>query len=224
MKKVLLIVLIFFCLGISQIQGQIFKAQLIAGANVTQVDGDEVYGFKKWGGNFGLGVIFPVSKNKKWMVSLETIYNQKGAIQRRTSVDTFPEPWKYRLFLDYVETPVMLHIEDKDSWTLGLGFSWGRLIGIKEYENGKIVDSTTTTSGVYARSDWNFLADVRFRIWRQLKFNFRWAYSLVPIRDRYFIKTDHSRNQYNSMMTIRLIYVINEKKEIKRKKDKVIEP
>jgi hypothetical protein len=155
------------------------------------------------------------------MISLETLYNQKGAAQRKTLTDTFPQSWKYRLFLDYLDVPVMIHVEGKDTWTLGFGFSWGRLVGVKEYENGLRVDSTNLLSNVYNRSDWNFLADVRFRIWRQLKFNFRYAYSFVPIRNRYFVKTDHARNQYNSMLTLRLIYVINEKKETRKSKPKV---
>ena len=221
MKKIIVTLSLLICFGYNTVNGQIFKAQFIAGVNATQVDGDEVYGYKKWGANLGLGVIFPISKNKKWMISLETLYNQKGSFQRKTLTDTFPQPWKYRLFLDYLDVPVMIHVEGKDTWTLGLGFSWGRLVGVKEYENGLRVDSTNLLSNVYNRSDWNFLADVRFRIWRQLKFNFRYAYSFVPIRNRYFAKTDHSRNQYNSMLTLRLIYVINEKKETRKSKPKV---
>lgn len=199
-----------------------FKAQIIGGINATQVDGDEVYGFHKAGGNFGLGVIFPINKKKQWLVSLETIYNQKGASEGKSAIDTFAGDYKYRLFLDYVETPVMIHFEDKGGWTFGLGFSWGRLVGLKEYENGSRVNTTTTTSTVYAHSDWNFLADVRFRIYKQLKFNFRYAYSIVPIRERTFYKNNgisilNVRNQYNSILTFRLIYVINEKKTEVRK-------
>lgn len=217
-------------MGISETKtdAQIFKAEIISGINFSQVDGDEVYGYKKMGANLGLGVIFPISKNKKWLVSLETIYNQKGATARKTAVDTFPQPWKYRLFLDYVEAPIMIHLEDKESWTIGLGFSWGRLVGAKEYENGVRVDSTTPQSSVYAHNDWNILADIRFRIYRGLKFNFRYAYSLIPIRERFFTKTTivegpHWRNQYNNMLTFRLIYVINEKKVAKRKTKETIE-
>jgi len=221
MKKHIITLLVFVCFSLSSVDAQIFKGQIIAGTNFSQVDGDEVYGYKKLGANVGLGVVFPISKNKRWLISLETLYNQKGAFAKRTAVDTFPERWKYRLFLDYLETPVMIHYEDKGGFTFGLGFSWGRLTSVKEYENGQYVPSTTTLSKTYTRSDVNFLADVRFRIYRGLKFNFRYAYSVMPIRDRYFAKTNHSRLQYNNMLTVRLIYVINEKKQAKRKvKDK----
>ncbi len=224
MKKQLLIIALFLIIGTTN--AQIFKAQVITGINISQVDGDEVYGYKKLGANVGLGVIFPVEKTKKWLVSVETLYNQKGAIAKKTAVDNFPQKWKYRLFLDYVETPFMMHYEDRGGFTAGIGFSWGRAIGVKEYENGTLVPTTTTTSGTYERSDWNFLADVRFKIYRQLKFNFRYAYSIVPIRERYFTKglNPHWRNQYNNMLTFRLIYVINDGKQLKRTpKDKSAE-
>ncbi len=222
MKKYILILSILIGFLLNNVHGQIFKAQIIGGINATQVDGDEVYGFHKAGGNLGLGVMFPIVKNKRLLVSLETIYNQKGASEKKSAVDTFSGNYKYRLFLDYVEAPVMIHYEDKGGWTFGLGFSWGRLVGLKEYENGVRVDSATTTSTVYAHSDWNFLADVRFRIYKQLKFNFRYAYSIVPIRERYYSKssafvTPHWRSQYNSMLTFRLIYVINERQTEQRK-------
>lgn len=222
MKKYIITLLAFTCFTLNSVDAQIFKGQIIAGMNFSQVDGDEVYGYKKVGGNIGLGVIFPVSKNKRWLISLETLYNQKGAVERRSVVDTFPEQWKYRLFLDYLETPVMIHYEDKGGFTFGAGFSWGRLVSVKEYENGKYVPTTTTMSKTYARSDVDFLADVRFRIYRGLKFNFRYAYSLIPIRERDFSKnnglyTTNVRQQYNNMLTFRLVYVINEKKQAKRK-------
>ncbi len=214
--------LVLFFVAINPTNAQIFKGQIIGGVNISQVDGDEVYGYKKVGANIGLGVIFPIEKSKKWLVSIETLYNQKGSMAKKTAVDTFPQKWKYRLFLDYVETPFMLHYEDKGGFTFGLGFSWGRAIGVKEYENGSLVSTTTTTSGTYERSDWNVLADVRFKIYHQWKFNFRYAYSVIPIRERSFEKgnvlsAQHWRKQYHNMLTFRVIYVINDRKYEKKK-------
>ncbi len=217
MKKSLFIVLILITSFYFNVCAQVFKAQIIAGTNISQVDGDEVYGYKRWGGNAGLGVIFPISKNKKWMISTELLYSQKGSQQSKTAVDTFETGWKYRLFLDYLEVPVMIHLEDKETWTFGLGLSWARMINVKEYMNGDRVQSTTITNNPYKRDDFNILVDVRFRIWQQLKFNFRYAYSLVPIRENVvYQKVDKIRNQYNNLLTFRLIYIINEKKEARK--------
>lgn len=189
--------------------GQIIKGVAIAGFNTTQVDGDEVFGFHKYGWNVGASAIIPLSK--KWMVGLENIYNQKGSLQRVQFTDSIKNG-AYRLNLDYVEVPVLVFFEDKETMTFGTGLSWGRLINVKEYENGNRVE-TTTLKGPYSRNDWNFLVDVRFRVYKRIKFNFRYAYSIARIRERHysnFYLGEWDRKQYNNMLTFRLLYYINE--------------
>jgi hypothetical protein len=59
------------------------------------------------------------------------------------------------------------------------------------------------------------LADLRFRLWEGLKLNLRYQYSMVKIRTRDFenLQGDTwTRDQFNNVITIRLIYVFNEKK------------
>ena len=62
------------------LNAQRFKGAIMGGMNISQVDGDEVYGYKKVGGHFGLAAILPVKK--KWDITLETVYNQKGAREK----------------------------------------------------------------------------------------------------------------------------------------------
>ncbi len=58
------------------------------------------------------------------------------------------------------------------------------------------------------------LVDLQIRIWQRLKFNFRYEYSMVPIRKRTFYNRydteTFDRKQYNNVLTFRLVYVINE--------------
>lgn len=191
-------------------EAQRIKGELIFGMNTTQIDGDEVYGFHKYGLNMGVGGILPLSK--RWSISVETIFNQKGSYQKESiEIDTLPTPY-YNIRLNYLDIPVMIHYEDKGGLIFGAGFSWGRTVGIEEVEHGKKVE-TTTLAGPYKREDVNALADIRFKIWKKLKFNFRYAYSVFPIRTRVFTNTINQsweRTQYNSMLTFRLIYVFNE--------------
>ena len=194
--------LLFICNS----NAQVIRGAVIAGGSLTQVDGDEVYGWKKIGLNIGAAAIIPFGD--KWSVSLENIYNQKGSYQKPTL--SGPETGEYKLILDYVEIPLMVHFTDKDYITAGIGLSWGRLINIKEYEHGNRIE-TTTLDGPYKREDWNILIDIRIPIYQRLKFNFRYAYSMVKIRSRYFIKTDETRDQFNTLLTFRLIYIFNEK-------------
>ncbi len=194
---------------------QQFKGYGVTGFNLTQVDGDECFGYKKIGLNLGVGVVMPFKK--KWSVSLENAYTQKGAYQSPQYSDS--ASGEYRLLLNYVEVPLMLHFEDKETMTFGAGFSWARLVDVKEYEHGNRV-AETTLKGPYDRSDWNFIGDIRFRIYKQLKFNFRYSYSLNKIRTRTFTTSQETwtRKQFNNVLTFRLIYMFNEKQPVKKKK------
>ena len=112
----------------------------------------------------------------------------------------------------------MVHYTDKDIITAGVGFSYGRLVNVKEWEHGRLIETTTLNTGPYDRTDFNILADIRFRIYKRFKFNIRYAYSLAKIRTRdfYDIFGDYvnTRKQYNNLITFRLIYVFNEKPRV----------
>lgn len=212
--------LIILLSAFQTLNAQRIKGELILGMNTTQIDGDEVYGFHKYGFNVGVGAILPFSKH--WSLSVETILNQKGAYQNASiEGDTLPTPY-YNIRINYLEVPVMIHYEDRETMTAGLGFSWGRSVGIEEIEHGTKVPSTTL-AGPYKRDDVNVLVDFRFRIWEKLKFNFRYAYSVLPIRTRTFtnsIGQTWERTQYNSLLTVRLIYVFNEAPDLTKKEKK----
>ncbi len=219
--KIYCLIIILLIILTNTSKSQIFKAELISGLNITQVEGDEVYGFKKWGSNVGLGVIIPFSKNKKWQLSTEILYVQKGAQERKSYTDTFPEAWKYRLFIDYLEVPLIIHLEDRETWTFGLGASWSRMVNVKEYINGKRIEETNLVSNPFKKDDFNAIFDLRFRIWKRLNFNFRYAYSITPIRKVYYPKIDTTRKMYNNILTFRLIYLINEKKDYRKSKKNI---
>jgi hypothetical protein len=211
MTKLLKIFLVaFFLLVVTlNVDAQFIKGALIFGTNISQIDGDEVYGFKKIGFNIGASAIVPFSN--KWAISIENIYSQKGAYQKPQYADSISG--EYRIKLNYVEVPVLVHYTDKNIFTVGAGLSWGRLVKVDEWEHGNKTN-TSLSSGTYSQNDINILADLRFRIWKKLKFNIRYAYSIPKIRTR-----EHSdlsgdtwiRKQYNNLVSFRLIYVFNER-------------
>ena len=115
-------------------QAQIVKGEVFAGVNFTQVDGDECYGFRKFGVHAGAGALIPVTK---WMdIGLEVLYNQKGARKRDTLSSSSTFAMTYKLNLDYVEVPLMVYFTDKNRYSLGVGVSYGRLVRLVEEENG----------------------------------------------------------------------------------------
>lgn len=202
---------------------QQFKGAVMGGMNISQVDGDEVYGYHRVGAHIGLGAILPL---KKWDITLETVFNQKGAYegpQYQDSVFGTVINGKYDLRLNYVEIPVLAHYTDRDLLTFGVGFSYGRLVSSKEIEhNGALPPYSDTVA--FIKNDYSVLVDFQIRVWQRLKFNIRYSYSMAPIRERTFhdLYSDNtfSRKQYNNMLTFRLVYVFNEQvPERTKKKD-----
>jgi len=183
------------------------------GTNLSQVDGDEVVGFKKFGINASAIAIMPFKK--RWAISIEASFSQKGAYEK------YPRNYQadklypyYNLRLNYAEVPVLLHFTDKGFLTAGLGLSWGRLVGVKEIEWGKQTD-LSLYSGDYARNDLNGIFDLRIPIYKKLKFNFRYSYSFMVIRNRTYTNIagdTWTRKQYNNILTFRIYYIFNEPK------------
>ncbi len=197
-------------LGTGCLYAQVIKGAAIAGMNLSQVDGDEIYGFNKVGINLGVAAIVPFAD--QWEASIETIFTQKGSYQGPHYNDSLTG--EYRLRINYLEVPVLVHFNDKNKVIFGAGFSWGRLVHVEEYEHGNRVESTKLNSGPYSKNDYNAMVDLRFRIYKQLKFNVRYAYSLKKIRTRVykhpFSNDSWTRNQFNNFWTFRLIYIFNE--------------
>jgi hypothetical protein len=213
-------------MGISE--AQVFKGEIIGGANISQVDGDYMAGYRKWGAHVGIGVMFPFhfKKNegiKPWALSMEILYSQKGARQRNfskgddTSLAISSVKFTYLLKLDYVSIPFLLHYNDKDRWMFALGFAYNRMIRLHEMEFDVV--QTYDTVKRFRPDDFTVLADVRIRIWQQLKFGVRFEYSMASLRKRYFYSTPYSnykegnREQYNNSLSFYLVYMLNEKKQ-----------
>lgn len=190
---------------------QIFKGEVIGGFNLSQVDGDETFGFRKLGWHGGVGIVAPVYKN--WSLSLETLYTQKGSKLRPQFNDSLDG--SYRLYLNYVEVPFMIQYTDKNIVSAGAGVSWGRLVGVDEFRNGYRVDSVTLQSGVFDRDDWMAFGDVRVRVYKNLIMNLRYSYSLDKIATRLIVDSEtgrpNERDFKNNLWTLRLVYMINEK-------------
>ncbi|MCF8369793.1 MAG: PorT family protein [Bacteroidales bacterium] len=218
----LYIVLLIFFIGISTniVRGQRIHGAVIGGINLSQVDGDEIYGFSKLGFNAGLAAIVPVQNS--FIFSIETVFNQKGSFQsdKYSSFDSLGNELtgQYKLMLNYLEVPVLFLYNDKDVITAGGGFSFGRLIDVQETEHGRKIESTSLNTGPYERNDFNILADIRFRIFKKTNLNLRYAYSMNKIRTRDFYdlqgRLTATRKQYNNVISLRLVYMFNEKPPI----------
>lgn len=116
------------------LHAQIIKGELFAGANVSQVAGDECYRYRKMGIHAGAGALIPITSFMD--IGLEVLFNQKGAY-KGDSINPHLGLFtgRYNLRLNYAEVPVMIYLTDKDRYSIGLGVSYGRVVGIQEYIN-----------------------------------------------------------------------------------------
>lgn len=204
---ILLLMLMPFLAGAQRVLGA-----FSLGMNITQVDGDEFYGFHKVGLNVGPQVILPFGKNKNFSVSMELLYSQKGSVHRGSSDTT-----NFRMELDYVEIPVIVKFTDKKVVSGGIGFSYGQLVNYRETQNS-FFDTLFTYQSSLANNDISVIADVQFRIWSRLWGNVRYQYSLRSLRTvlvddpRYYPRNPYTREQYNNVISFRLTWVFNQPK------------
>jgi hypothetical protein len=228
-------IIFFFLLTIllvKPVHSQRIYGALSAGMNLSQVDGDEKYGFKHIGLNIGPSVILPLGKQKKFSITMELLFSQLGSYQHSeytndTLVDTAQAGYYdgYKLNLTYVQIPVLFHFTDKNIIAAGAGFLYGQLVGVKEWEDyndGRGMARTESNlQSPYTKSDFQVVADVRIRLWQRLWINARYSYSMFPIRTREFVNPfthdTWTRKQYNNVITLRLTYIFNEPLPLKGK-------
>lgn len=125
--------LIVFC---NPLKAQMFKGEVFAGGSISQVDGDECYGYERINGQAGVGILWSVL-DEDWLdLSLELLYNPKGALRADTlKYNSGSFYGLYDLKLNYVEIPLMVYLTDKHRYSVGLGLSYGRLVRLSEKIN-----------------------------------------------------------------------------------------
>jgi hypothetical protein len=186
-----------------------FYAGPIIGANFSQIDGDNYAGYNKIGFNAG-GILYAHLANKV-AVSMEILYSQKGArstISKEAANRTFIIN-KYKATLSYAEVPIQLCFFDKRKSHFGAGFSYSQLIAGEE-----TADVTPTIAKPnfenypFKKMDVNLVLGGNLHLYKGFFLNFRFQYSLIPIRDNANVAPGFGRaQQFSNMYTLRLMYL-----------------
>lgn len=200
----------------------------VIGLNASQIEGDNLKGFKHFGFTAGLGAIVPISSNENWQVSIETTVSQRGVRETSRTVET---PYNITgLTLNYVDIPVVLHYLDPHGKMLfGIGLSYSRLVqqphGTLSFNPSYFVPDTSDMS--FLRNDIMAVADFRFTIWRSLRLNFRVGYSILPIKKDWVftqyrnssgaLPITESRDCYNFVISTRLLWQFEEQHNYRSK-------
>jgi hypothetical protein len=216
-KSLKYIFVLLFFLIVSPASAQLFKGYAAFGLNLSKVEGDRVnngmFAFNKPGINIGPGVMLDLKKN--FSLSMEVLFSQKGALRRKGDPDSAQPAYLTRL--DYAEIPILVHYTDKGKYTFGTGISYSRLMNLKWVVNGNTL-SNSVNDGYFAENNIDWIADFMLKVWKGLKFNFRYSYSLKTIwsgEEDELLETIggevQDMNQRNSMITFRLVWVFNER-------------
>jgi len=107
-----------------------FGAGIVAGVNVSQIDGDLFTGFNKVG--FRGGLESAIYINKRLDIVLGLLYVQKGSKTDSNLNFTGDIPPNTEINLDYMEVPFLLSLkfgkEGRNGYALETGFSYARLV------------------------------------------------------------------------------------------------
>lgn len=177
-----------------------FKAALIAGANASQIDGDNLAGYHKWGFNGGAKAYAMI--NDKLSVSVELLFAQKGS--RSTKFEVNPDS-AVNVTINYAEIPLMLNYHDQGRAIFSIGASYARTLDYR-YKKGDL--NTTAESPAILNRDISFLAGVTFIIRKKFGVNLRYNYSLAPIGYNQFSKLKDNK-MLNGAISLRAMFFFN---------------
>ncbi len=204
MKKIIILFL-FVIVPLWSIS-QNFDGGIFAGLTTTQVDGDRFSGYNKAGMLFGGFVKNKLSKTLG--AQLEIKYIQKGS--RKEIKPDKGDYTYYKMKLSYAEVPVLLNYYYKDKFIIEAGLAVGYLIS--SYEEGSqdgstVVEIYPDDSRPFKNIELSGLAGMNYLISENFIANFRFSYSIFPIRDHPGNQTYYfDRGQYNNLLSFALYY------------------
>lgn len=113
---------------------QLFVGYVAGGMNISQIGGDRIAGYRKVGGNAGVGTFImykPFFSN-----SIEIAYSMRGA--QSTFKNNNPMSFKKFVF-DYVEIPVLFNYHEEKIAIFQAGFTLGRLVRYDLYDPNSLL-------------------------------------------------------------------------------------
>jgi hypothetical protein len=185
-----------------------FFGGLVFGTNFSQVDGDTYSGYNKVGINTGGIVYARLSGNVG--ASMEFNYTQKGshAISNSASAALGTYFSEYRLKLNYIEIPFILHILTDRKLHYEAGVSYAQLLNFNESlysDPGVVIDPNVY---YFHKTDICFNAGLCYQFYNWWFLEARFQYSITSIRDAERIPIG-GPTQYNNLVMIRLIRYLN---------------
>tara|TARA_B100000579_G_C22722762_1_gene800255 strand:- start:422 stop:1027 length:606 start_codon:yes stop_codon:yes gene_type:complete len=175
---------------------QNINAGSIIGLNTSQVSGDNLSGFNKFGIRCGG---FVNRKFNDFHIQIELQYINKGS-RETIKKDMYNEG--YRFQVNYIEMPLLINKMIYRNTSIETGLIIGYLLKWSEtYDN---LDS----SGIdVQKTEYSFLIGCTQKIANKLYLNSRFSSSIIPIRDHFSRQTiGLNKGQYNTSISFALYY------------------
>lgn len=179
-----------------EIQAQRFKGGIMAGLNMSQIDGDSWKGYNKAGLVAGAYVFTDFTE--KWSGQMEVRFSAKGS-----STPKGAQP-PIKLRFHYIEIPILARYEFMDNLHGEAGVSLGYLFQAQISDGSGWVDFVEDNKEGEAALTFG----VNYGFWEKLDVNARFSYSLFPIRGKYSGSTYGNGAWYHNVVTIGFYYQI----------------
>jgi hypothetical protein len=179
-----------------------FGAQILAGFNAAQLDGDGMADFNHLGINAGLRAFVRISP--KFTTSVDILYAQTGAQAGRL----YSSPFR-TINLNYIQVPVMVHYANW-RWQVGTGLSYNNLLNAQfiEFTSGKDL-MESSYAAVPRNFDVTAHLEATFFFTKKWGLNMQYSRSLMNIDSRSPVFTDVRYNNvylYSYYITARALY------------------
>lgn len=178
-----------------------FKAGVIAGISTSQISGDDLAGFHKFGIN--AGVFSRYTFSKKYSAQFEVTFIQKGS--RKTPDAEKGDMTFYRLNLNYIEIPVLLKYKHKH-FVFEAGPYASYLINFtEENEQGPL-----PMIRPFYKYDIGGAIGINYDFTEHFQMNWRYTNSWFPVRPHLSNANFRwNRGQLNSVIEFTLHYEFN---------------
>jgi hypothetical protein len=171
-RSCIFFLLFFILLAAHPAKGQRFRANLYAGLNLSQIDGDQLAGYNQPG--IGGGIQTNVILNGRWEWSLGISYAQQGARKNSFSGNAALR----NIRLNTIEVPLMIHFNEW-KFQIGTGIAFNRLM------SARVIDDTgADVRNLYDLRDNQFsgLVEARVFLKENTGFGLRWYKNLFNIQ------------------------------------------
>jgi len=199
MKLVSLIVLLGFAL---QCRSQLdFSAGVQTGFSMSQISGDGLGGFDKFG--LSAGPFVRAKWTKTSSAKVEILYINKGS--RKNANPKINDFRTYVLSLNYVEVPLLYNYSYGDKLVGEAGVAIGTLLSSKQRDN----DLEIGFSRPFKSTEFSMVFGANYKFNEKLFFNARYTNSIIPVRNAPENGNGFSfyeAGQYNSLLQFMLGY------------------